>query len=390
MLRLTTTPRENYEDKLKEVGFDYFNLPSSDGTKYWQEGVFYEFNSTEIDLIDDAAQQLHDMCMQFVEKTISEKNYYGYNFSEETINLIEDSWNRGDKSLIGRFDLAFDPLTGSIKMLEYNADTPTSLLEASIVQWNWLQDVFRGADQFNSIHEKLFDRFQELDIQTMTFVAAESAGREDWGNLHYLMDVAAQCNIQVQCFNIEDIGVLYGEFVDLDNTPIKNLFKLYPWEWIVEEQFSQHLKTSSTTFHEPAWKMLLSNKALLPKLWQMFPNHCLLLESHFLDDRFEINPNKDWVKKPLLSREGANVTKITSGIEEKLSGSDFNSMYDSSGYIIQEWFDLPEFNDPMYNRSKKPIIGAWIIGDKSAGIGIREDFNSVTGNDSHFIPHLFY
>ncbi len=56
-------------------------------------------------------------------------------------------------------------------------------------------------------------------------------------------------------------------FVALDGEPIRILFKLYPWEWIVREDFDANVKPSGALFLEPTWKMLLLNKGLLPILW---------------------------------------------------------------------------------------------------------------------------
>ena len=51
------------------------------------------------------------------------------------------------------------------RLLEYNADTPTALLEASVAQWFWLQDCFPTADQFNSIHERLIDALMKYGMR---------------------------------------------------------------------------------------------------------------------------------------------------------------------------------------------------------------------------------
>jgi glutathionylspermidine synthase len=169
--------------------------------------------------------------------------------------------------------------------------------------------------------------------------------------------------------------------VDLNLQPISTCFKLYPWEWLIKDEYAQHLSRARTRWIEPAWNMLLSSKALLPLLWQKYPNHPLLLEAHFASD--ELPKTKTWVKKPILSREGANVSKIEFGVEHALSGSELVDEYAQSGYIVQEWFELPNFD------GFRPMIGSWIIGNQTAGMGIREDYNVVTGNDSHFVPHYF-
>lgn len=387
MIRKNFPLRPNWVERCNEVGFDFCNLPSSDGSWYWSEGVAYELTLRQVDHLDDSTHELHAMCMAAVADMVRSGDYHpAYGFDEGTKSLIQTSWNRGDKHLYGRFDLAYDGQ--SIKMLEYNADTPTSLLEASVVQWNWLEEAegVPNRDQFNGIHEKLIERWKivggSLAVSPrIHFVGHEDAGREDWGNLEYLMDTAFQAGIDVTDLSTASVGWDGKGFVDLDGKSIVGCFKLYPWEHMMADQFGINVTNASTRWIEPPWKMLLSNKALLPILWQRHKGHPFLLPAFFDDGN--LPSSGKWVRKPTLAREGANVTMIEGGQQVQLSGSDFNPEYDKSGYVIQEWVDLP------YIAGFRPIIGSWVIGDQAAGIGIREDYNVVTGNDSHFVPHYF-
>lgn len=387
MKRMKFAERPNWVERCKEVGFDFCNLPSQDGSWYWSEGVGYELTLKQVDDLDDATVELHAMGMKVVEDIITSGDYpveFGYNDIVKA--LIERSWKRGDKHLYGRFDLAYDG--NVIKMLEYNADTPTSLLEASVVQWHWLQEAegIPHRDQFNSIHEKLIERWKVVGqsvamMPRIHFCGTKEAGREDWGNLEYLMDTAVQAGIDASELAIEDMGWDGVRFIDLENRPISGAFKLYAWEWMVGDEYGDRLLQADTRWIEPPWKMILSNKAVLPTLWQKNEGHPLLLPAHFDNGKKPVSG--DWVRKPILAREGANVTKIKDGRTTQLTGSDFNVEYDKSGYIIQQWVDLP------LNDGFRPLVGSWVIGDQPAGIGIREDINVVTGNDSHFVPHYF-
>ncbi|HEY6837781.1 MAG TPA: glutathionylspermidine synthase family protein, partial [Geobacteraceae bacterium] len=163
-------------------------------------------------------------------------------------------------------------------------------------------------------------------------------------------------------------------FVDLEEEPIRTLFKLYPWEWLVREEFGPNLLQSPVRLIEPAWKMLLSNKGILPILWEMFPDHPNLLEASFADRPLA----GDYVRKPLLSREGGNILMRRRGEWVVTSGT-----YGDEGHIYQRYVQLPSF-DGNY-----PVVGSWVIGGDPAGIGIREDRSEITTNGSRFIPHYF-
>jgi glutathionylspermidine synthase len=388
MERKKFSPRQGWQERCKEVGFDYYDLPSSDGTPYWSEEAAYCFTATEVDGLEEATNTLHNMCLETVGHIVTTGDYpAGYRLSETAKQLVEKSWTEGELSLYGRFDLAYDGFV--IKMLEYNADTPTSLLEAAVVQWNWLED--RGLpDQFNSIHERLIERWKEVAAKIAAVVprihlcGMKEAGREDWGTIEYLMDTALQAGIDVTELGVEDIG--FDEetksFVDINGRPVIACFKLYAWEWMVADQFGEKISRSTTRFVEPSWKMLLSSKALLPELWKRFENHPLLLPSYYEDKAQQLRSGA-FARKPILSREGANVSKVENGSVVQITGSLFNEAYDKDGYVLQAWSELPTFD------GFHPVIGSWVIGDESAGIGIREDKNTVTGNDSHFVPHYF-
>ncbi len=389
MLKKQFPKRPNWVQECNRVGFDFCNLPSRSGEWYWKEGTAYELTLREVDALEEATAELHAMCMEIVRKIVQSGDYPPqYGLADNAKMLVEQSWKCGDKHLYGRFDFAFKGT--DIKMLEYNADTPTGLLEAAVVQWDWVQQTegVPNRDQFNSIHDKLVDRWKliGLDIAVMPrifFCATNEAGREDWGNLEYLADTAVQAGIDVSILPIEEIGWNGTTFVDMVDKRIPAVFKLYPWEWMMnpEEPFGQYIIKGDTRWIEPAWKMLLSNKAILPLLWEEHGGHPLLLPAYF-DDGSAPTAGK-WVRKPLLAREGANISLVEDGELKMLSGSDFIEMYARQAFVLQQMVALPTM-EGFY-----PVVGSWIIGDDPAGIGIRDDPNLVTGNDAHFIPHYF-
>jgi glutathionylspermidine synthase len=373
MHREALVPRVDWPAKVEELGF-YFH--SMDGV-YWDERACYRFTEAEIDKLEAATAELHARALEAVGRVIENGDFSRFAIPEAFHGWIERSWKAGDKSLFGRFDLSWDG-TGEPKMLEYNADTPTALLEASVVQWYWLEDVFPHADQFNSLHEKLIDRWKELRAQLpaagAVYFTADTRSEEDTGNLDYLRDTATQAGIEARPIDIAAIGWDGKRFVDLDNRPMSSLFKLYPWEWMVREEFGKNLIAGSLRVIEPPWKMLLSNKAILPVMWEMFPDHPNLLAASFEPGRFAT----DFVKKPIYSREGANVSITAGGATVEAPGD-----YGEEGFIWQAYHALPVF-DGNYT-----VIGSWIVGELPAGIGIREDATPITKNSSRFVPHYF-
>jgi glutathionylspermidine synthase len=376
MQRFNAIPRYDWKKRVEEIGFGFHTLDDT----YWDESAYYQFKLSQIEEIEKATAELFDRCLDAVQYVIDHKLYDKFHINPAFIPMIEKSWNDDFPSIYGRFDFAYDGINPP-KMLEFNADTPTSLYEASVVQWYWLQDVHKDADQFNSMHEKLVDYWKELkpylNIGKIHFACVQDS-LEDLTTVEYLRDCAMQAGLDTEFVFIEDLGWDNQKrfFVDMDENPVTNIFKLYPWEWLTHEDFAQNIlqDSNNTIWIEPAWKMILSNKAILPILWQLFPYHPNLLAAHF-----DASPlGNDYVKKPILSREGANVTIVKyGGVLEESSGD-----YGDEGFIYQEYFQLPQYLDNY------PVIGSWIIGCEPAGIGIRETKTRITDNLSRFLPHI--
>lgn len=375
MQRTVIPPRIGWQEKVESYGMTFHTI---DADVYWDETAYYSFTSTEIDELEVATAELQEICITAVDYVITNKQYDRLHIPPLAIPLIEHSWEADEPSILGRFDFAYNG-NSPPKMLEYNADTPTALLEASVIQWFWLKERFPDADQFNSIHEKMIDGWKQLKPAvdgTLYFSCAKEAP-EDFGNLEYIRDTAMQAGLRTEPLFIEDIGFdsRRRRFVDNNNMVIEHLFKLYPWEWLVHETFGQHIETCGITFIEPAWKMILSNKAILPILWELNPHHPNLLEASFDPEYFK----DSFVSKPFLSREGSNIRIHRNGTVKEYDGS-----YTDSGSVYQQLSTLPCF-DGNY-----PVIGSWVIHGEPAGIGIREDRSEVTTNTSRFVPHLFY
>jgi glutathionylspermidine synthase len=379
MKRERCPPRADWRRKCEEVGFPFHSM----GGTYWDESACYAFTGGEIDELEAATERLHRMCLEACDFIVDRKRFDRLAIQEPFQAYVAESWRRQEPSLLGRFDLRWDGV-GAPKLLEYNADTPTALLEASVVQWHWMQQAILpqepSADQFNSLHEKLIASWRALGVTwsagSPVHFACAGESEEDCGNLDYLRDVALQAGVNARFVAVEDIGwnAASGAFVDTDDVAISVLTKLYPWEWLIADAFGAQLLDARIRVIEPAWKMLLSNKGLLPILWELFPDHPNLLPAYFEPNRIA----GDFVEKPLLSREGANVVIHRGG---EVAGTD--GSYGSEGSIRQARAHIPRFGDDFV------IIGSWMIGDEPAGIGLREDATEITRDTSRFVPHYF-
>lgn len=401
MYRETIQERPDWQRKVLDQGLLYY---LTNGERYWGEGACYRFTSAQVDEIEAATQELHGMCLNAVNYVIANNLFDKFKIPAPYVPLIRQSWENNDPYIFGRFDLSYDG-SRPPKMLEYNADTPTSLPEAAVIQWYWLQDHIKAgvlpakADQFNSIHESLVAAWKQVanEVVRPLYLACEYGlegqditNLEDYQNVQYMRDTCEQAGIETEIINLQDIGWNGQSFTDLDENRMNSLFKLYPWEQAIQDEFGPHLTKDAVRVFEPAWKMILSNKAILPVLWTMYPGHPNLLPAFFEPGKIK----GDYVVKPIFGREGANVRIVENGKTTTVT----EGVYGAEGYVYQAYQSLPEF-DGYY-----PVIGSWVTserpapetelkpfprGGRACGMGIREDTSPVTRNVSRFVPHYF-
>ncbi|HEX6682274.1 MAG TPA: glutathionylspermidine synthase family protein [Candidatus Limnocylindrales bacterium] len=360
MRRHAITARPDWLSKVESQGLVYAH-------SYWDETAYYEFSLAEVEALEEVVEELHRMCLEAVDHVIATDRFADYGITDKRVQrLIVES--RDEPELYGRFDLRYDG-DGNAKLLEYNADTPTSLVEAASAQWFWLEELFGADDQWNSLHERLVDAWRKrplLDFVHFAYTEEDYSG-EDFMTTAYLAETASQAGLRTHVLPIEAIGWdrLRARFVDDTDRTISAIFKLYPWEWLVGDKFGGHVKPGhNPLWIEPAWKMLLSNKALLALLWEMFPGHPNLLPA-YLDGPRELAFG--YVAKPLLGREGAGI------LINQPAGP---------GHCYQAFYPLPEFD------GNRPVIGAWTVCGEAAGMGIRESTGLITDLGARFVPHV--
>lgn len=382
MRRISVAQRANFDERASELGFTFHTI---DGEPYWDESAYYAFTLAEIEeQLEAPSAELHAMALELVGRVVGdERALTRLRIPQHAWQLIADSWKRDDASLYGRFDLSFGG-EGPAKLLEYNADTPTSLYESAVFQWVWLEDAMKqrlipqGCDQFNSLHEKIIARLGDIASGGLFHIAGLRDNEEDKGFVAYLEDCAKQAGIETCVLGMSDIGVsAQNKFCDAQDRWIELLFKLYPWEWMMADEYGKAPAMANTTFIEPAWKMILSNKGMLALLWEMAPGHPNLLATYFEEDPGKTAVGPRFARKPLLSREGANVMLVDG---EKVIRED--GPYGAEGFVRQALAPLPD-HDGFH-----PVIGSWIVGDEPAGIGLREDSDPITSNTSRFVPHV--
>jgi glutathionylspermidine synthase len=362
---------------VERTGLTFHTL--ANGAPYWGESAYWEFTSSEIDRVEAATAEIQGLLWPPVNIFSITIVLLRCEFQPLPLRGFEKRGTQSHLPLYGRLDLAFDG--EQIKLLEYNADTPTALVEAAVTQWNWLNDCFPDADQFNSLHEKLVAKWKDL-IHYLEQPVYFGYDGSEVGNMtiSYLRDTAEQGDHRTVPITMQEIGWKSAQslFVDLGCQPMRNIFKLYPWEWMLKEPFGEHALATISDVHwiEPIWQMLWSNKALLAILWELNPGHELLLPAYLNGPR----NLKDYVRKPLFGREGAGITVFRNWSAEE----DTSAGSEADAFVYQRLASLASADD------NNAVIGSWLVDGEPVGMGIRESSSLITTNTSRFVPHLFH
>ncbi|WP_176506178.1 MULTISPECIES: glutathionylspermidine synthase family protein [Pseudomonas] len=382
MRKVELAERPDWRTTALREGFAFHTI---DGERYWDERGYYQFSEAQVmhDLHAPTAE-LHAMCLDAVGRIVeSEALMARLAIPPAFFDLVRRSWLEGQAHLYGRFDFSYDG-KGPAKLIEANYDTPTSLYEAAAFQLIWLEEqIQRGvlpaeASQFNTLAEDLVQAFAAMPGQGDFYFSTISGSLEDRGTTDFLRKMAEHAGIRTRHIDLEDIGLDgEGRFVDLQGRAIARLFKLHAWEHMFHEDFGQAIAGCDTQFVEPPWKALISNKGILPLLWQWHEGHPNLLPA-FVDHSPHLPVPKGWVRKPYFSREGANVDIRTAEGERVFE----DGPYDDAPYILQGFAPLPKFGDSY------TLIGSWVVGGRASGIGIREDDSLITKDSSRFLPHV--
>lgn len=378
-------------DYLESIGFSWHT--DSDNTSYVSNEVV-EISEEEATAYYEAANELYDMFCEAGEYVIENNLFHDINIPFNVVDMIKQSWEDDVHwHLYGRFDFAGGIDGAPIKLIEFNADTPTSLFETAIVQWAMLKkNGLEEASQFNNLYEALKDNFKRLitldanvekfeeyykDLGWKILFTSISGSSEDENTTKLLQHIASEAGFNtdfeyIDQVNFNDEGIFKGD----EN--FEFWFKLIPWEDIGIDEgelallLTQIMENKKAIIFNPAYTLMFQSKGFMKILWDLYPNHPLLL-----DTSFEPLSCKQ-VEKKCFGREGANTSIINEdgSIEEETQGE-----YDGHKSIFQEYVQLP--TDDKGNSYQAGVFYAY----EACGLGFRKG-GKILNNMSKFVGHI--
>lgn len=345
----------------------------------------------------DAANELYEMYIAAAQNVIDNERYAELGIPENLIELIEYSWkNDANWHIYGRFDLSGGIDGKPIKLIEFNADTATCIPETAVVQWASLKaNYLDESQQFNTLYENFVEKFKELHRQNPSFektllISTMKDFPEDDTNMQVLGEAAKEAGFEVAFDYIENVEFSAVEGIFKQNpdngsfTRYDFWFKLIPWEYIGwdEPELAQILTEIATNkkaiILNPAYTLLFQSKAILKVLWELYPNHPLLLETSS-----QAILGKTCVEKVLFGREGANVRIVSpSGTTE----SSTEGEYFEQDTVFQEYTEFVKDNVEDSQMAFRYQAGVFFVGE-ACGLGYRRG-GKILDNKAQFCGHL--
>ena len=352
-----------------------------------------QLSEGEAEALLQAADTLYDMLVQAIPDALPDEFLQQLAIAPNLWEAVRLSWNdERHWHLYGRFDLAMTP--DGPKLLEFNADTASSLPETTVVQWASLVAAGQSGDdrQANGLFECLEDQFRHWralnnELPATLLLVHLPGSAEDEANCAVLAEAARAagfadtyiCSVDDMRVSVdgEDRGT-WAETVPDQWQKFAFLFKLVPWEILADEEpaltadLTDLLLTRNVVIANPAYSLLFQSKALLAHLWKVFPHHPLLLEA-------SAQPLAGHhVRKPVFGREGQNVTEIQ---PDGQAGAEVPGEFAQQPQLYQAWAELPA--DTQGRRYQAGVFWA----GEACAIGFRRDASLIT-NLSEFVPHV--
>lgn len=349
-------------------------------------------SAAERDAYYEAANELYDMFVEAAQYVINNNLFDSLDIPANIIELIKYTWE-DDRHLhlFGRFDFAGGLDGLPIKMLEFNADTPTSLPETAVIQWAQVRaNNLDEEKQFNFVYDALIDNFSRLldanaDLNPRLLVSTFKDAPEDDINVSILSEAAREAGFEVEFCYIDDVVFSEedGIFVQHSENHYEKYdfwFKLVPWESIAWEEpelldiLTKIVKNRKAVIINPAYTLLFQSKGLLKYLWDLYPNHPLLLKTTFEQPAH----NLGYVRKAVLGREGSNVAIYDQlgDMVEATAGD-----YAEQKVVYQQYAKLNEDETPYHYQAG--VFFAW----EGCGLGFRRNASRIIDNAAHFVGH---
>lgn len=349
-----------------------------------------------------ATNELHALFMHATDFVLQDDALLkNFNIPQALWPKIHQSWdNRRNQMITGRFD--FSVSERGIKVYEYNCDSASCHMECGKVQGKWATHFGcdDGEDAGDDLFENLVDAWRESGVDGVLHIMQDRDLEETY---HALFMQQAMDEAGIDSKVIHGVTGLGwdddGSIVDADGVTIKWVWKTWAWETALDQiraecdddahalanykpgephagapRLVDVLLRHEIMVFEPLWTLIPSNKAILPILWQLFPNHPYLLNCGYtLTDELRA---QGYVSKPIVGRCGANIS-IYDNDNELLKQT--SGQFENQEQVFQQLCRLPHIGGYNVQVSSFSVDGSY------AGAAVRVDPSLVVTASSDLL-----
>ena len=373
---------------MRSMGGAFLSSVAADRNRY------FSISRTAQQELKRATNELHALFLHATHTVLTTPELQKhFNIPDVLWPRIRQSWdNRRNEMITGRFDFCLTE--AGLKLYEYNADSASCHMECGKVQGKWAE-YYRcetGVDAGEDLYDQLVTAWRKTGITGTVHILVDDVDEERYHAL-YMQDAMTAAGIRSKCLTgFEGLAFnAHREVEDADGELIEWVWKTWAWETALEELRQQLLSNPDqppasprlldvltrpdTMVFEPLWTVVPSNKAILPVLWDMFPDHPYLLES-----RFRLNEGlrqQGYVSKPIAGRCGQNIRlhDADSGLIDETGGA-----FEQQNLIYQAICPLPRIAG--YNVQ----LCTFSVAGNYAGSCVRVDQSPIITTHSDVLP----
>ena len=377
--------------KLDEIGFTWHT--DDDGSRYVDDALV-QITQDEAQAYYSATNEIYDMYVEAAEYVIENDLFFDLGIPFNLVDMIKKSWeNDVHWHIYGRFDLAGGVDNKPIKLIEFNADTPTSLFETALLQWALLKENnMDDAKQFNDVYEAIKNNFKRLitlfddlsnfdknyDGWKILFSSIDGNDEEET-TTKLLQQIATDAGFNTHFEYLGNVEFDDEGIYDAKGNKYEYFFKLYPWEDIATDEgelattLTNIMQNQKAIILNPAYTLLFQSKGMLKILSDLFPDSPYILKCDF-----EPLQDTKQVEKTVFGREGAN-TKIIAQNGDIVTKTD--GQYDNYKKVYQEYVEFP--HDAKGSKYQAGVFFAY----EACGLSFRKG-GEILDNMSKILGHL--
>lgn len=383
--KLVTPPQQS----LRNAGWDW--MLGEDTLPYITDDIVV-VSEQEAEQYYEAANELYEMFIEAGQHVLDNNRLEELGIPENLHRLVKYSWDN-DKQwhLYGRFDLSGGLDGKPIKLIEFNADTATCIPETAVMQWASLKaNNLDESQQFNTLYERLVENFREIQRQNPDFeptllISTMRDYPEDDTNMQVLGEAAKEAGFEVAFEYIDEVefspieGIYKQNPKDGSFTRYDYWFKLIPWEYIgwdepeLADILTNMVINQKAVILNPAYTLLFQSKGILKVLWELYPNHPLLLQTES-----KAIQGKASVEKVLFGREGANV---------RILSADGYAVEKNDGEYFEQNTVFQEYTEFLQDKSGNYYQAGVFFAGEACGLGFRKG-GKIIDNKAQFCGHI--